>query len=398
MTSFAEFLAKRDMDLLREYVSYANRLITEAEQTGEAPAQLPWWRKWGKQAMKYAAPAVAGLSLLGGIQGKAHAGEKNPADTKPVSGHMGNSDGGFKWVQGANGTWERVPVKPAGDPLKNFVDDDGSDASAKMLQSYKDEPVKAPAKAVDNSAKYAKLTMDIKNGKLDPEAFKNSPDYKAARAVAEKGSSATSPVADYDAASDLVQAVTKLAPDAGGGTATQYKYNTPQSDAQADNWVKAFQNVEKAQSDTQQQIKDIKAAQQAGEEQHNAFMAKWKADNQRHKALFGERPAEPAKVTLDDGSNVHFPAPALPKKINGEGMDQYNKAFAAIKAQYEGMGKQFKANPKSYDAKNPDWKKFRDYNPHLFGDDYGASQQAVKGHIDDENFRGMMRDAIRGGN
>jgi len=77
-------------------------------------------------------------------------------------------------------------------------------------------------------------------------------------------------------------------------------------------------------------------------------------------------------------------------------MSQHNQAFDAIKAKYQDMGKQYKANPKSYDPKNPDWKKFRDYNPHLFGDDYGASQQAVKGHIDDENFRNMMRDAIRG--
>jgi hypothetical protein len=396
MTSFTEFLVKRDINLLREYVSYANQLITEAEQTGEAPAQLPWWRKWGKQAMKYAAPAVAGLSLLGGIQGKAHAGEKNPTDNKPVSNHMGNSDGGFKWIQGANGSWERVPVKPAGDPLKNFADEGDSDASGKMLQSYKDEPVKK----IDNTAKYAKILYDIKKGTLDPEEFKNSPDYKTAKAIAEKGSPASSPVADWDAAANLVQTVKKLAPDTDSGTGTQYKYNTPQSDAQGDKWVQAFKNVGQAQSDTEQQIKDIKAAQESGQKSHDAFMAKWKADNERQKALFGERPAEQEQAKVTDGSDVNFPTPVLPK-LSGSGvgkvLDQHNKEFDTVKAKFQDMGRQFKSNPKSYDPKNPDWQKFRAYNPNLFGDDYRASQNQVQKYIDAQNFKDMMRDTLRGG-
>lgn len=79
MNTFTEFLAKRDTSLLKEYVEYANKMILEAEQTGEAPAQLPWWRKWGQNAMKVAAPLTAGLMLAGGVSSKAHAAPQDPS-------------------------------------------------------------------------------------------------------------------------------------------------------------------------------------------------------------------------------------------------------------------------------------------------------------------------------
>ena len=79
MKTFTEFLVKRDGNLLKEYVEYANKMIAEAEQNGEAPAQLPWWRKWGQNAMKVAAPLTAGLMLAGGVNQKAHAAPQDPS-------------------------------------------------------------------------------------------------------------------------------------------------------------------------------------------------------------------------------------------------------------------------------------------------------------------------------
>jgi hypothetical protein len=391
MTSFAEFLAKRDMDLLREYVSYANQLITEAEETGEAPAQLPWWRRWGKQAMKYAAPAVAGLSLMGGIQGKAHAGEKNPVDNKPVTSQMGNSDGGFQWVQGPNG-WQRVPVKAnaGGDPLKNFADED---SAGDMLKNFKDEP----APKLDTS-KFAKLAFGVENGTLDPQEVKNSPEYQAAKAITEKGTSAQNPEPNYDAADMLVRAVLKVAPDTGGeGSPTKYNNSTPENDARVDKMMKAFSNVQKANMDTEAQLKAVKAKMQSDQERHRAWMQAADDERARHEALFGKKPVPVEQPKVTDGSDVNFP-PAVMGNLNDKGeLDKWLNAHDAIQKKFQQMGREFKQNPKVYDSKNPDWKTFRLYNPNLFGDEVNTAQQnAVKAHMDKEYDNANLKRILGG--
>ena len=116
MNTFIEFLAKRDTDLLKEYVEYANKMITEAEQTGEAPAQLPWWRKWGQTAMKVAAPVTAGLMLAGGMGAKAQGAPQDPSQVKKQTTSQTVKDG--DWTKTTTTTNTEGKFKPKN--LKDF--------------------------------------------------------------------------------------------------------------------------------------------------------------------------------------------------------------------------------------------------------------------------------------